>query len=123
MEKILGSMPQVIGKGQVMAEGKLRVSMSDLGGSEGGTQSRDWGQALGSCCWDESLSLCFREQEGLWQGSSYSKAGLLEKHLMGCLRTPCLSVAPSFLDLAPLPLCSLPAGTHWASSLQPILLP
>ena len=122
MEKVLGSRPQVIAKGQVMAERKLRVSMSDLGGSGGGTQSRDWGQALGSCCWNESLSLCLGEQKGLWEGSSYSKAGLLEKHLPGCLRTPCVSVPflpRSYPSTTLLTSCWNPLGLQPSAHLAP----
>lgn len=38
------SVPQVIGKG---CYGRREASMSDLGGSEGGTQSRLWGHSPG----------------------------------------------------------------------------
>ena len=51
MEKILESRPQVIGKGQVMAEGKLRVFMSIWEAVEeeprARTGARPWGLAVG----------------------------------------------------------------------------
>lgn len=55
MEEILGSRPQVIGKGQVMAERKLRVFMSIWEAveeeSRARTGARPWGLAVGMRAW------------------------------------------------------------------------
>lgn len=80
------------------------------------------GQALGSCCWDESLSLCFREQkdfgrEQLQQGWAFRKAsyGLPENSLPQC--------PLSFLDLSfsatLLASCWNPLGLQPSAHLAP----
>lgn len=73
--------------------GRREAEHVGSGGSEGGTPEPGLGPGPGvpavgmrACHW------VFQGAGRILAGSSYSKAGLLEKHLMGCLRTPCLSV-------------------------------